>query len=156
MNAFNSNFYITAATVIPVLYITLIVQARTVSDMLTRFDRLMSAKIKGESHKTITLVIMTLGFAVAFTIWCVSAAILILGIGGEIAAILALYSQSDSDGVRLFVLVSTILLLVISTIGPALTISTAFARPLTRWIKAFIQVLRTSLSAGSGSGHNDR
>ncbi len=155
-SAFNSNFYITAATVIPVLYIALIVQAGTVGDTLAKLDRVLSAKINSESHNSITIVIMTLGFVVAFAIWLASAAILILGIGGEIAAILALYNQSDSDSIRLFVLISTILLLAISTVGPALTISAAFARPVTRWTRALIQVLRTLLSTNQGPDHNKR
>jgi hypothetical protein len=154
-SGFNSNFYITAATIIPLLYITIILQASTVRDMQARLDRVMSAKVKSESQNTITLVVITLGFVAAFVIWLTSAAILIVGIGGEIAAILALYYQSDSDSTRLFVLVSTILLLVVSTVGPALTISTAFMRPIPKWARVMIQVLRAILSTDRNPDHNN-
>lgn len=152
-SAFNSDFYIAAATVIPVLYFALIVQADRVRDILTHLDQALYAKIKNESHTSITLIIITLGFMVAFIIWLASAAILILGIGGEIAAIVVLYQQSDSHDVRLFVLITTILLLAISIIGPALVVSTAFTRPQTRWAKALIHVLRTMHGASDSSDH---
>ena len=146
-NTFNSNFYLAAATVIPVLYIALIVQANAVRDILTRLDHAMYAKIRSESHSSIILLLMILGLIAAFAVWLVSVAILIFGIVGEITSIQALYHQSDSENIRFLVLVSTILLLAISTVGPALTVSIAFARPIARWTKAFVQVLQNLLSA---------
>jgi hypothetical protein len=153
-DTFNSNFYITAATVIPVLYLALIVQANAVRDLLTRLDRAMQAKTKAQSQGSIISVLIILGFIAASAIWLASTVILILGIGGEVAAILVLYRQSDSDSVRNFVLVSTILLMVITTAGPALTISCAFTRPMRRWTQALIQALQNLLNADHSADRN--
>jgi hypothetical protein len=152
--AFNSNFYLTTAAVIPVLYVALIVQANAARDMLLRLDHAMHEKIKRESQGSIVLVLMILGLAAACIIWLASVAIVIFGIVGETASILSLYNQSDSETIRLLVLVSTILLLIVTTIGPVLTVSFAFTRPMIRWAKAFFQVLRRLLSADHTSNNN--
>ena len=152
-DAFNSNFYVIAATVIPVLYLALIVQANAIRQLLGRLDRAMQTKTRRESHNAIIPVLIILGLIAASAIWLVSTAILILGIGGEIAAILVLYHQSDSENVRDFVLVSTILLLVITTAGPAVTISYAFTRPMRRWARALIQALQDLLNSYRSVDH---
>jgi hypothetical protein len=138
---FNSNFYLTTAAVIPVLYIALIVQANTMRDMLVRLNNAMHAKITSEPSGPIALVLIILGLTAAFAIWLTSVGIVIFGIVGEIASILSLYNQSDSGTIRLLVLVSTILLLVITTIGPVLTVSFAFTRPMASWARIFFPLL---------------
>jgi hypothetical protein len=95
-----SDFYVTTATVIPVLYLAIAVQGPAYQNMLKA------------AHRT-NLRSMLL----------IDAALLILAaaVFGEVIALVTLYSGSDILGLRIYVLVSTLLLLLAAAAGPTTT-----------------------------------
>lgn len=98
--AFNADFYITAATVIPVLFLAFAVQGRTYQDMLQAIRRAKErAAISYRPLRILALLILA------------------AGTNGEIVAILALYDRSTSaEG---YVLIAVISLVIAVVVGPA-------------------------------------
>lgn len=134
-DSFNSNFYITAATVIPLLYITLFLQSQMIQNLakwVTDINekRLMIAhrimEIWADKSFRIRLAIMfSSTVLIAFIFSCLSAAILIMTFAGAVSEALTfwvLYYQTDSVWMRRFVLWSIFALLLLVCSGPTITI----------------------------------
>jgi hypothetical protein len=118
--AFNRDFYTTAATVIPVLYIALAVQGHagaSLNNAAARFWDRKPAKLTGLT----TLIKVTGTAALAFT----AAAILVGGAVAEMLAIVNLYFGSQTTASGPFVLWLTILLVAAAAAGPVLDFSNA-------------------------------
>jgi len=128
-NNFNSNFYIVTATVIPVLYIALIVQfpmmdriGKRLTENLDKLTKDVSPQLK---LRRVKYSISVIGTSITFLI---GAAIIISSINGELNSILALYRQSDDKGTRGGALLAVISLLIATLLIPTWTILTIYAR----------------------------
>jgi hypothetical protein len=110
---FNSTFYATAATVIPVLFVAIAVQAGLYGDLLSAARRASLRADRGVGaigRIGIVLAIIAWGAT-----WFLALVILVVGTYGELAALNALYVQHPERGVFL----STMILVVAVAITPA-------------------------------------
>jgi hypothetical protein len=113
-DTFNADFYITAATVIPILYLALTLQGQT-------FEQMIKRMVKGlPRRKGLTLwqFVLSRLFRSAFV--TASSAIIFFAILGEWDAILALYNRSASPTTGSIVLGSLLILMIAVIAGPAL------------------------------------
>jgi hypothetical protein len=98
---FNENFYIVAATIIPVFYLALVVQfqwLRRASWRLSReAERFQPARDDDENGLGLRGALRYLAISVVFIAGLL---ILTLGIRGEVNSVLALYRQADSSDDR--------------------------------------------------------
>jgi hypothetical protein len=136
--SFNSNFYLTAATVIPVLYVALILQAPIIRGLLNRLnDEIEAIKERPPEPKHLPnatrLNIVGIG---VILLGIGGLAILLAGVFGEMESVLALFRGTDTHMVRQSVLRITIVLLICSAIAPAWTIVSAFMRVGWSYIRA--------------------
>src|SRR5690242_1748039 len=88
---FNADFYVTCATVIPVLFVSLTVQAQSYESVLRRGERMPLPRRW-----------LLLNGAYLYVVF---------GGIGELVALLALFERSDALGWRVIVLIATLLLL---------------------------------------------
>jgi hypothetical protein len=117
---FNTDFYVTGATVIPVLYLALAIQGDVYVRVATLFHKIWK---KGTSRWQ-----NALGGILYFALFIAGLAIVAYAGLGEILAILALYHRSASSWMALSVLISVILLLVAVLAWPAVNIVIVFLR----------------------------
>lgn len=140
---FNSNFYIVAATVIPLLYVALILQGSVTEDLermnkkIGQYeDRLLinaqkyPSKFEHYAHDLrfwlIAYIWATLGIVIAFVLSVVA---ILAGILAEGLSLWCLFNQSDNLWVREIVLWSTLTLLAAMAFRPILAIFKA------TWVK---------------------
>ena|SRR5258708_37245863 len=118
-DTFNADFYITAATVIPIFYLALTLQGQTYQEILTRLKD--SSHLESLTATLTSFVMLMAGFLIVF-----------YGILGELLAIIALYERKPPSvsGGGTNVLISMIGLLAAVTIGPALRLLLLFYRAL--------------------------
>jgi hypothetical protein len=113
-DTFNADFYVTAATVIPVLYLALTLQGST-------FEKVMSKwrdSVQDESKDVRPIQV----FLPAYVLFCILASVIILGgLLGEFYAIMALYSRSAADHSTVVVAVSLLALLAAVVAGPTIS-----------------------------------
>jgi hypothetical protein len=114
-DSFNSNFYITAATVIPLLYITLFLQGQMIQNLQKRMDRLYYSGERTSRYRFLILNLRGSGFYIILTM-------ALAGIAAEALSLWALYFQSDSTAIRAIVLGSMLGLLVLVAASPIITI----------------------------------
>lgn len=107
-NNFPSDFYVTCATVIPVLFLAIVVQGGTYESML-RSAKAAAQKLPRRQRD----------YAAAELLPAAAYLALIAGLIGEIGALIVLYNGSDTRTDRTVVLVATLFLLVIVAAGPA-------------------------------------
>ena len=110
MHAFNADFYVTLATVIPVLYLALTLQGTTFEKVMIYWRS--SNKKAPRTFK---------GQAPTFIVGAVSiaaAGIVSYSVNGEYLALHALYSQDSSSATGTTVYTSVILLLFLTAAGP--------------------------------------
>ena len=123
--AFNSNFYITAATAIPTLFVALAVQGNGYENLLKASARL-SQRGEGNRH----------GWAIAIAgssaLIGIAIAILFFAILGEILAVYALYQQQAESGTEVYVLVGTVAFVLATAAGPAITFARFYYRAFIR------------------------
>jgi hypothetical protein len=99
-NTFNADFYIAAATVIPILYLALTLQGSTFEELLTRWKTSLR-KVPLSSVWGLTVRLL------AFLAFLIAGSIIILaGFVGEYASIVALYRRSATGSAGQFVLIS--------------------------------------------------
>lgn len=99
---FNANFYITAATLLPVLYIAIVLQGSTYAILIKRAI--------DEWLKNLAIYwIVRIAAYVILSSWVI----------GEVLSVYALYEQSDSAGVRKLVLAAVVILILTASAGPA-------------------------------------
>lgn len=111
MNTFNANFYITAATVIPVLYLALTLQGNTYRDLMARWR---------ETNRVSPFTLRAQARVVLVALIAISGAIAILqGVLGEYSALQALANEHAGDQTESNVFGACLLLLVMVAVGPA-------------------------------------
>jgi hypothetical protein len=107
--SFNADFYVTCATVIPVLFLAVAVQGRAYESMLRSAQRRPQTGKFGRLSLPYTL----------------AGSVLIAAAGGEYLALLVLYQGSDWTGAREVVFACTLIL--VTAVG---------AGPVVLWLKA--------------------
>ena len=113
-DSFNSDFYITAATVIPLFYITLFLQGNLVQGL---------AKRVGDTWAVPASTIRS--FLKSYILWPIANLIFVsavAGIAAEALSLLALYHQSDNTVIRAIVLWSMLGLLALVGANPTIAI----------------------------------
>src|SRR5262249_8422479 len=122
-DTFNADFYVTTATVIPVLYLALTLQGSTFENMMTRWRAL----VKDSPWKLVPqLRVITAAFiAIAGGI------IVIFSVYAEFQALRALDLQQSTHVIQSNVFNSTISLLAVTVAGPAYRFLWAFFGTLT-------------------------
>jgi hypothetical protein len=104
-DSFNADFYVVAATILPVLYLALVLQGGTYEKLLSRSEEAWrNAKLPYEVYVFWRLA--------AYALWS-------LWLTGEAASIWALYTRSDIPGS--IVLVPLAFLILALTAGPVAT-----------------------------------
>jgi hypothetical protein len=129
--AFNSTFYATVATVIPVLFLALAIQGRMYEQLLRTalwFTRTKRAALPLRSlrdiHLSLVAAVRLIWLAIVTVnslLWLIALLIPAAGFVGEAAAVIALYQGHDDSSTRLGVLVATLFLLLAVATGPMLT-----------------------------------
>jgi hypothetical protein len=114
-DTFNADFYVTAATVIPILYLALTLQGQTYEQILTRVKASSSTRSWKDGLVLISLFI-------------VGTLIVFYAILGELLAIIAIYERKPptENGGGTNVLVSMLMLFAVVTIWPLLRILAIF------------------------------
>jgi hypothetical protein len=118
---FNSDFYVTVATIIPVLYLALTLQGSTLEQLLrhwkkvTRGAVLSKWNLRSELHMDLVALVAIYGCGIMFA-----------GIVAEIIVLLALYHQSGGSESKYFVMVVMIGLLILVAAGPFLKFAQTF------------------------------
>lgn len=119
--SFNANFYITAAALIPLLYITLSLQGSTFNSLVTHWlkarDELLKTDLTGWPFLRSWIKSTALS-TVASAIWYA-------GIIGEAFAVWALYEQSSNAFIGPFVLLSIFALLSVLAVTTWWSMATA-------------------------------
>jgi len=112
MRAFNADFYVTTATVIPVLYLALTLQGRTYHDVVTRWRKVNKDApfTFWPQAKVIALAITGIGLS----------SVILYGVYGEYLALHALNARQASSESQGTVLQASILLLAVTAAGPVL------------------------------------
>jgi hypothetical protein len=123
-DTFNSNFYMMTATVIPVLYLALILQAPMMAIVLAYLKEINDRLIRRNDFLAALLFWPTYYGTMFLGIG--GLALLYMGVGSEVVSILALFHESDNYSNRQFVLFSTIILLVVTVATPLSTIIRAW------------------------------
>jgi hypothetical protein len=106
-DTFNSDFYVVAATIIPLLYLALTLQGQT-------YERLINRARKAVSRGVIIPMLLIPVFSL------LSLGIVTAGILGEWLSIWALYERSASHKISQAVLVCLVVLLLAVATGPVL------------------------------------
>lgn len=123
MSTFNANFYVTAATIIPVLYLALTLQGNTYRDLMTRWrkiNRESSSKFLPQARATIVGIAAVIG-----------AGVILQGALGEFAALRALLNDKAVANTQSIVFDACVALLIMVTIGPVWWFLEAFFGSLT-------------------------
>lgn len=114
-NHFNSDFYITVATVIPVLFLAIVVQGPTYERM---FESAARSTLRFGHHPNfvdlLVAVVSSLLVLIAFLI-------VFVGGFGEVIAIYTLYQGHDDSGTRSMVYLATVFLIIVAVAGPLLS-----------------------------------
>jgi hypothetical protein len=134
-NGFNSNFYIVTATVIPVFYLALVVQAPMLNRIVSRLgkssDRMWVYPTDKIGHARRYPKVKLRSFILigsSLVPFIVGAAALISSIVGEIDSVLALYYQSDNKYYRRATLTAIFVLLGATLLLPLWTMLVAYVR----------------------------
>lgn len=105
--SFPADFYVTCATVIPVLFLAVAVQGGTYEAMLQtalRAARTLPRRNRDYAAAEVLPVVAYLTFVAA--------------VGGEVIALVVLYRGSEAQATRLIVLITTLVLLAVATAAP--------------------------------------
>jgi uncharacterized membrane protein len=107
--AFNSGFYATAATVIPVLYVALTLQGSTFEESLKRWRESVDLGVR-TTRSSLTSKARVVG---SLVITLLIGLLLIFGICAEFVTVLALYHRNAGHASETLVLIAISLLLVL-------------------------------------------
>jgi ABC-type Fe3+ transport system permease subunit len=125
-DTFNADFYVTAATIIPIFLLALTLQGRTIEDLLSRIYK----EYQREYSRDILLsAVQRLRVAIiAFLILVVIILIIYSGFLGEWYSVTSLYNRASSVNHYRAVLGSIFILLIIVVAGPMVKIGGAYWR----------------------------
>jgi hypothetical protein len=115
---FNRDFYVTVATIMPVLYLALTLQGSSFAHMVSQSGKALGhlRRERGEpSRRRLWLSVRSFGLIVG------AIAVLYAWLTGELRAMTALYHQSDTPGDSTYVVLCLIVLLIAATTGPFVT-----------------------------------
>lgn len=129
---FNSDFYVAAATVIPVLYLALGVQGSLLTGVITRLNKSLRVMSRQRPDTPLRQLGLVGRVAVSYALMVVAILIVAAGVVGEGAALLALYHQKGGPASGRLVLGSLIALLVLTAASP--TWALILAWPRLQWI----------------------
>jgi GNAT superfamily N-acetyltransferase len=129
---FNADFYVAAATVIPVLYLALGVQGSMLTWVIARLNKSLRAMSRQRPDTPLRQLALAGRVAVSYVLMTVALLILAAGVVGESAAILALYHQKGGPTTGRLVTASVIALLVLTAASPAWALILAWPRM--QWI----------------------
>ena len=136
-STFNDDFYLVTATVIPLLYLALILQAPMIGRMLSAMGDAID-RMKDRRPKSVIVAFLIWGMYYAWMLAGIAGfAILGIGVSSEVFGILALFHQSDTYTHRKFVLFSTVVLLLITLITPAWTLARDWKNSFYRFLSWF-------------------
>jgi hypothetical protein len=110
---FNSDFYVTCATVIPVFFLAVAVQDNSYQEVL---DSLVEAAVAPLDSRPLRA---AWAYIAASLIVVIAFLVVLIGFGGEAAALFTLY-KGQEEGLSGLVFVATITLLFAVVIGPIL------------------------------------
>lgn len=112
-DTFNADFYIVAATVIPVLFLAVTLQGPTYERILNswRVNAKKAAEADTSTNPLATLLVAASSYVAAIVI-------LLMGFGSEADAILALYRRRSATGLAFFVLFTIMTLMATVAFGP--------------------------------------
>lgn len=122
-DTFNANFYIVTATINPIFFLALTIQGSFYGGLIERINsevKVMEKKESATSWKDIGSAYLALGLVM------LAAAILISGVGSEVIAIIALCYQHSTNHWQLFVLWSTVGIIILTAVVPGLSFVRAF------------------------------
>jgi hypothetical protein len=125
--AFNSDFYVTVATVIPVLFVTLAVERGTLETLLHGADSVLRYEQKAEKGTYREQYVGALAGMAGAVAQLIVYAILVFGCGGEITAINALSSSGVGSNAHAFVYLAVVILTIAAAIIPGLALLKSFA-----------------------------
>lgn len=110
---FPADFYVTVATVIPVLYLAIAIQGRTYEAMIKAAMKYYPTYVQeGQSYKRLR------AFMIGTSITAVALALVLSSAISEMIALYALSKESQNPGVRNFIMNTMIALLLAVTIPP--------------------------------------
>jgi hypothetical protein len=108
---FPSDFYVTCATVIPVLFLAVAVQGRTYESVLQAARRALPNSSASERARRPWRWLRQLwGIVKSWVLQIIACAVVVAGGYGEVEALLALYRGSEAPGQRWAVLLTTLIL----------------------------------------------
>jgi hypothetical protein len=131
--AFNSTFYATAATIIPVLFLAIAVQGHMYENLMKAASDAIEtgyrqARLWRRSPSSVRTRQVIGPFLTPYLAIGVAVVILIFGVSGEILALTSLYLQRPADGSPQSVLTAAAILTVATAAVPALAIIRFFRR----------------------------
>lgn len=131
--SFNDGFYVAAATVIPVLYLALTIQGPMLPGLLTRLHKALETMRRPQPGVPVRPWKLLAALIVAYATMSIAAAILVLGVLGELGALRALAQRHDSAASQSVTLWSVVFLLLLTAAGPAWALNMAWAR--LQWVQ---------------------
>jgi hypothetical protein len=127
--SFNANFYIAAATVIPVLFLAIAVQGRSYENLMKAFsDAFRRWMVPGKWVRSLPAAVIALAASVAASAMLYSAV-------AEILAIYALYQQQARSATAQTVLLAVTFMVIMTAAAPALAFYRVVIVPLARGSK---------------------
>ena len=117
-----SDFYVTCASVIPVLFLAVAVQGRTYESVVQALVKVQAEIKKKAKASGGSIWALTVPSYKANAVLVTALAILVAGGVGEFLALEVLYTGSERPGQRVWVLVLTLLLLAVVVVGPAVSL----------------------------------
>lgn len=150
-DTFNSNFYITAAAIGPVLYLALTLQGSTFEGIMKQWENLgrnFPLPVNPAPRAMLFRLIGVVTIAVFATV------IILFGAIAELLALLALYQQKASPGVGQFILFSMVGLLVIATAVPLYRFLTIYIGTSVDRVRTMREYGKVSKASATGSQDN--
>jgi hypothetical protein len=117
-SSFNANFYVAAATVIPILYLAITLQGSTFEDLMRRLRKALPENQPTGSRRTPLKSIVSLALTVLITV--IAVVLIFGGISAEFVSFVALYQQRSSSRMDRDVLALIGGLLVVVIAGPVI------------------------------------
>lgn len=144
-DSFNSDFYVTAATVIPVLYLALTLQGPTFERVLKRWRDHTPDNSKSFTG-SLRWTIHSGGMGLAATF---AAIFIFSGIAAEFFALLGLYQRKASQGMGALIFISIVFLLFMVAVGPIINFTAVY-------VGSLYKIIRDDLKYQLRSGDADK